>query len=55
MRIRREWRGRCLEGRWVPAAPDDTNIYPFAVAFSGDNTVYLADIWNNRVVVLTTH
>jgi hypothetical protein len=37
----------------VPAAPDDSVIYPFAVAFSGD-TVYLSDIWNDRVLVLTT-
>ncbi len=38
----------------IPAVPDDSVIYPFAVAFSGD-TVYLSDIWNNRVVTLTTH
>ena len=38
----------------VPAAPTDSLIYPFAIAFSGD-TVYLSDIWNNRVLVLTTH
>jgi DNA-binding beta-propeller fold protein YncE len=38
----------------IPAVPDDSVIYPFAVAFSGD-TVYLTDIWNNRVVTLTTH
>jgi sugar lactone lactonase YvrE len=37
----------------IPAAPDDSVIYPFAVAFSGD-TVYLSDIWNDRVLVLTT-
>ena len=38
----------------VPAAPDKSVVYPFALAFSGD-TVYLSDIWNNRVLVLTTH
>jgi sugar lactone lactonase YvrE len=38
----------------VPAAPMDSVIFPFALAFSG-NTVYLTDIWNNRVLVLTTH
>ena len=38
----------------IPAAPDDSVVYPFALAFSGD-TVYLSDIWNNRVLVLTTH
>ena len=39
----------------IPPVPADTIvIYPFAVAFSGD-TVYLSDIWNNRVLVLTTH
>ena len=39
----------------IPAGqPGSTGIYPFAVAFSGD-TVFLSDIWNNRVVVLTTH
>jgi sugar lactone lactonase YvrE len=38
----------------IPAVPDDNLIYPFAVAFSGD-TVYLTDVWNNRVLVLTTH
>ncbi len=38
----------------IPAVPDDTVIYPFGVAFSGD-TVYLTDVWNNRVLVLTTH
>jgi hypothetical protein len=32
----------------------DSVIFPFALAFSG-NTVYLTDIWNNRVLVLTTH
>jgi len=38
----------------VPAAPKDSLVYPFAIAFSGD-TVYLSDIWNNRVLTLTTH
>ena len=38
----------------VPAAPMDSTIYPFSIAFNG-NTVYLSDIWNNRVLVLTTH
>lgn len=38
----------------IPSVPNgSTGIYPFAIAFSGD-TVYLSDIWNNRVVVLTT-
>jgi DNA-binding beta-propeller fold protein YncE len=37
----------------IPAVPDDTVIYPFSIAFSGD-TVYMSDIWNNRVLVLTT-
>ena len=38
----------------IPPVSGDTQIFPFAIAFSGD-TVYLTDIWNNRVVVLTTH
>ena len=38
----------------IPAVPADTVIYPYEVAFNGD-TVYLTDIWNNRVLVLTTH
>jgi sugar lactone lactonase YvrE len=38
----------------IPSVSNDTLIYPFAVAFSGD-TVYLTDVWNNRVLVLTTH
>ena len=33
--------------------PGSLGIYPFAVAFSGD-TVYLTDVWNDRVLVLTT-
>ena len=37
----------------IPATPADTLIYPFAIAFNGD-TVYMSDIWNNRVLVLTT-
>ena len=38
----------------IPAGPPGSlGIYPFAVAFSGD-TVYLTDVWNNRVLVLTT-
>jgi hypothetical protein len=38
----------------IPSVPNgSTGIYPFAIAFSGD-TVYLSDIWNNRVMVLTT-
>ncbi len=36
----------------IPAAADDSVIYPFAIAFNG-TTVYLSDIWNNRVLVLT--
>lgn len=38
----------------IPAVPADTDVYPYEVAFSGD-TVYMSDIWNNRVLVLTTH
>jgi len=38
----------------IPAVPDDTVVYPFSIAFS-DDTVYLSDVWNNRVLVLTTH
>ena len=38
----------------IPAVPADNVIYPYEVAFNGD-TVYLTDIWNNRVLVLTTH
>ena len=38
----------------IPAVPDDSVVYPFSLAFNGD-TVYLSDIWNNRVLVLTTH
>ena len=37
----------------IPNVPG-ASFYPFALAFSG-NTVYLSDIWNNRVVTLTTH
>ncbi len=38
----------------IPAGPPGSlGIYPFAVAFSGD-TVYLTDVWNDRVLVLTT-
>jgi sugar lactone lactonase YvrE len=36
----------------IPATSQDTFIYPFAIAFNGD-TVYMSDIWNNRVLVLT--
>jgi DNA-binding beta-propeller fold protein YncE len=42
----------------IPAAPADPFIYPYDVAFSngpGPYSVYLTDIWNNRVLVLTTH
>ncbi len=38
----------------IPSVPDDSAVYPFSLAFNGD-TVYLSDIWNNRVLVLTTH
>ena len=38
----------------IPATPSDAVIYPFDVAFNG-NTVYLTDVWNNRVLVLNTH
>ncbi len=38
----------------IPSVPNDNVIYPFAIAFSGD-TVYLSDIWNNRVLTLSTH
>jgi DNA-binding beta-propeller fold protein YncE len=37
----------------IPATALDSVIYPFAIAFNGD-TVYMSDIWNNRVLVLTT-
>ena len=37
----------------IPPTSQDTLVYPFAIAFSGD-TVYMSDIWNNRVLVLTT-
>ena len=36
----------------IPSATSDSVIYPFAIAFNG-NAVYLSDIWNNRVLVLT--
>jgi DNA-binding beta-propeller fold protein YncE len=42
----------------IPAVPADNVIYPYEVAFSngpGPYNVYLTDIWNNRVLVLTTH
>ncbi len=42
----------------IPAAPLDNVIYPYEIAFSngpGPYNVYLTDIWNNRVLVLTTH
>jgi hypothetical protein len=35
-------------------AQGNQTIYPFAVAFGSDSTVYLSDTWNNRVLVLTT-
>jgi hypothetical protein len=38
----------------IPSVPADSVIFPFAIAFNG-NTVYLTDIWNNRVLTLTTH
>ncbi len=41
------------QGMGIPATSQDTLIYPFGIAFNGD-TVYLSDIWNNRVLVLTT-
>jgi sugar lactone lactonase YvrE len=37
----------------IPAAASDSVIYPFSIAFSG-TTVYLSDIWNNRVLALIT-
>jgi sugar lactone lactonase YvrE len=37
----------------IPATASDSVIYPFALAFAG-NTVFLTDIWNDRVVILTT-
>ena len=37
----------------IPPVRGNSVIYPFALAFSG-TTVYLSDIWNNRVIVLTT-
>ena len=40
-------------GMGIPPVPGDSVIYPFALAFSG-STVYLTDIWNDRVVVMTT-
>ena len=42
----------------IPAVPSDNVIYPYEIAFSngpGPYNVYLTDIWNNRVLVLTTH
>ncbi len=36
----------------VPAAAKSSAITPFAIAFSG-TTVYVSDVWNNRVVGLT--
>ena len=41
----------------IPAVPADNVIYPYEIAFSngpGPYNVYLTDIWNNRVLVLTT-
>jgi DNA-binding beta-propeller fold protein YncE len=37
----------------IPAAPMSSGITPFAIAFSG-TTAYVSDIWNNRVLALTT-
>jgi sugar lactone lactonase YvrE len=39
----------------VPAINGTQTIYPYTVAFDSSNNVYLTDIWNNRVLVLTTH
>jgi tripartite motif-containing protein 71 len=36
----------------IPAALFSSAVTPFAIAFSG-TTVYLTDIWNNRVLALT--
>ena len=36
----------------IPAAAQSSAITPFAIAFSG-TTVYVSDVWNNRVVALT--
>jgi tripartite motif-containing protein 71 len=36
----------------VPAVPGNSVVTPFAIAFSG-TTVYVSDIWNNRVIALT--
>ena len=36
------------------SAEGNQTIYPFAVTFGSDSTVYLSDTWNNRVLVLTT-
>jgi tripartite motif-containing protein 71 len=42
----------------IPAVPADNVIYPYEIAFSngpGPYNVYLTDVWNNRVLVLTTN
>jgi sugar lactone lactonase YvrE len=39
----------------VPAINGTQTIYPYTVAFDSSDNVYLTDIWNNRVLVLTTH
>jgi sugar lactone lactonase YvrE len=42
----------------IPATSQDNVIYPYEIAFSngpGPYNVYLTDIWNNRVLVLTTN
>ncbi|MFI5285496.1 MAG: NHL repeat-containing protein [Candidatus Dormibacteria bacterium] len=38
----------------IPTVPADSVIFPFALTFDSSNHVYLSDIWNDRVVVLTT-
>ena len=40
----------------VPSTPDaGQTIYPFQIAFDSNDNVYVSDVWNNRVLVLTTH
>jgi sugar lactone lactonase YvrE len=34
--------------------PGNSTIYPFAIAFDGSGRAFLSDIWNNRVLLLST-
>jgi len=39
----------------VPPLNGTQTIYPFTLAFDSSDNVYVSDVWNNRVLALTTH